>query len=337
LQISPEKKINPASFYSLVFDLIKKICMVTCLVPISTIFLNCDSKKLEREEFISAYNAGIKSERFYRNSLSVSVTSKINSHGPDNLIDNLHSGWCEGKEGNGVGEKIIISTFQRSDLISKIYIKNGLGLARNFKEKNRVKDLEISAAGLKKQIVTLKDDFEIQEFNLISPVAKPDQIHIAFTILSIYPGRINDTCISEIGFSQDLVPTLTGTDIQLNFEVVKMDFTDARKDTYELIFRKDKLVTGKFKTKKTYVGADANSIGEGVWEGGVDSYITVSFESPTTEICLNAYDCKYEYEKRVYQFSVFNPLEAKTLAEPGVPEISATILEWVEAKIEASK
>jgi len=128
--------------------------------------------------------------------------------------DNTKTGWCEGANGDGIGEIII----RGAEITQPMKIWNGLGLSDYFfKANNRVKrarvyvlagrcpDAQQSCQDIK---VLAKHDIELKDVNgfqslplptFSNPGADRPNYLIALEILSVYSGlKFKDTCISEI-------------------------------------------------------------------------------------------------------------------------------------------
>lgn len=147
---------------------------------------------------------------------------------PEKAFDNdLSTSWVEGKEGQGLNEKL---AFHIKKNINSISILPGFGNAKYFKMNNRVKkavlsiykinmaspsELDIIGYNIEKLIKTItldfKDEMKMQSFDIgigevgkfIEPWKGGNTVECGYVgvieIIEVYPGiKWNDTCIAEI-------------------------------------------------------------------------------------------------------------------------------------------
>lgn len=118
-----------------------------------------------------------------------------------NIIDNnISTCWAEGVDGNGIGEKIIITGNQIFNL-NKITINNGYCKNETlYYENNRAKTLKFTFDNDESIIIDLQDGYSSYknefEFNNI------ETYKVTVEIIDVYQGsKWNDTCISDIIFN----------------------------------------------------------------------------------------------------------------------------------------
>lgn len=117
-----------------------------------------------------------------------------------NLIDNSWKSWVEGKNDDGIGEKLTFE-FDKPVPIEKICIRNGYGDLKYFYINNRIKKISVYINGKKINDFTLIDKFNCQNFS----IQKQNVTKIEIEIKDIYPGtKYKDTCISEVYFIREL-------------------------------------------------------------------------------------------------------------------------------------
>jgi len=116
----------------------------------------------------------------------------------------LKSGWCEGKDGNGVGESVMVA-LPKPLKLDTVSIVNGLAMSEaTYKNNNRVSQLTI--IGSDQGQVTLNFDdgvIDYQERNLSSDIVQGGTF--TFRIEGVHAGKANDTCLGDI--------KITGTEV----------------------------------------------------------------------------------------------------------------------------
>lgn len=135
-------------------------------------------------------------------STSTLPTNGINTSSYDatNLIDdNISSCWCEGANGNGIGESVCFSS-------SKDQAVEGFMIWNGYQESDYLYDINARP----KTIAVYADDdyignFELKDFGLRSQKVVLEEPIIAksltIKITDVYPGsKYEDCCISEIDF-----------------------------------------------------------------------------------------------------------------------------------------
>ncbi len=116
-----------------------------------------------------------------------------------NLIDNSWKSWVEGKNNDGIGEKLTFE-FDKAVPIEKICIRNGYGDLRYYYKNNRIKTISVYINGNKINDFTLIDKFNCQNLS----IRKDNVTKIEIEIKDVYPGtKYKDTCISEIYFIRE--------------------------------------------------------------------------------------------------------------------------------------
>jgi hypothetical protein len=111
-----------------------------------------------------------------------------------NLLDNNQTtAWCEGANGNGLGESVAF-TFARPILVRRIDIINGYNKEGRFRVNARAQNLEVSSSE-GSRIATLHDTSGVQEL----PIPNSPTTFIKLTIKSAYPGtQFTDLCLTDI-------------------------------------------------------------------------------------------------------------------------------------------
>lgn len=123
--------------------------------------------------------------------------SEGDRYAPQKAVDNTNQSWCEGADGDGVGNSISIET-KVIGSIKRIYFKNGYGEPKYYKANNRIRELKLKAGGAE-QILLLKDTPDFQAVTLKNPVTARE---VDLEIVSVYHGTsYKDTCLSEVAFA----------------------------------------------------------------------------------------------------------------------------------------
>ncbi len=128
-----------------------------------------------------------------------SEEGKESSFDPRNLFDrSLQTGWCEGADGEGVGESITLE-FGNWVTVDKIEVVNGWAESEDaYNRNNRVSKLRVTAD-------RGNESFELQDgvfdYQFICCSGGMGGSTFTFTIDGAYSGRMNDTCFSEIRLS----------------------------------------------------------------------------------------------------------------------------------------
>ncbi|WP_298817297.1 caspase family protein [uncultured Roseibium sp.] len=120
-----------------------------------------------------------------------------NRYGPGNLFDqNPSTAWVEGVQGNGSGQKILIS-FDRPRRVAGFQITNGYAKNRDIYRKNaRVKTAMVTLSNGSIQDVSLPDDMSANRFTFGAP---QETTWLEFEIGSVFAGsRYADTAVSEL-------------------------------------------------------------------------------------------------------------------------------------------
>ena len=131
-------------------------------------------------------------------------------NGAVNLSDNSWKSWCEGVDGDGIGEKVTFE-FEKPIPLENICFRNGYGDLRFYFVNNRVKKISLYINDKYYKDYTLKDMWNWQELSIY----KKNVSKVDIVIKEVYSGtKYKDTCISEIYFQRDFandyeVPTFT--------------------------------------------------------------------------------------------------------------------------------
>ncbi len=142
----------------------------------------------------------IKPSKITATSTLVENNKEIVFYSADNLTDNTWKSWCEGKNDDGIGEKLTFE-FDKPVPIEKICIRNGYGDLRYYYTNNRIKTISVYINGNKINDFTLIDKFNCQDLS----IGKNNVTKIEIEIKEVYPGtKHKDTCISEIYFIREL-------------------------------------------------------------------------------------------------------------------------------------
>jgi len=113
--------------------------------------------------------------------------------------------WCEGVEGNGIGESLTYRFETNFARITKVKIANGFVLnSGTYYNNARAKKIRLDYNGKPYAILELQDVIGIQTFDVGTLGSGPDAkqpFTLKFTILEAYNGaKYQDLCISEIWF-----------------------------------------------------------------------------------------------------------------------------------------
>jgi len=127
---------------------------------------------------------------------SIDATSVLDpekgTYDQGNIMDMTDDSWCEGKKDAGIGENITVK-LNAPAALKKLFIKNGMGIAKYWAANNRVKQLKVNGS-----TYTLKDE---QGFQSV-PLAGKATDTLTLTIQSVYKGdKWNDTCLAEVALS----------------------------------------------------------------------------------------------------------------------------------------
>jgi hypothetical protein len=115
------------------------------------------------------------------------------SYGPEHLVTGENGAWCEGVDGPGIGESVIIDVNPKPHFRTISIINGYARTADTFRRNGRVKRAHIETADGYKTTITLKDTREPQRFRI--PTSRPQWVK--FTIAEVYPGKSGtDTCIT---------------------------------------------------------------------------------------------------------------------------------------------
>ncbi len=118
----------------------------------------------------------------------------------------MRTPWCEGVDGNGIGEWLLYKFDTNFQRVTTVYIANGFVLNNATYQNNaRAKKIRLDYNGKPYAILELEDVCGIQTFDVGTLGADPElkkPFSLKFTILEAYPGtKYQDLCISEIWFS----------------------------------------------------------------------------------------------------------------------------------------
>ena len=118
------------------------------------------------------------------------------TYGVRNLLDNDQTtAWCEGANGNGIGESITFP-FSAPILLRRIDVINGYNKGDRYKANARVQNVEVAATKVR-QLATLRDTSGVQRL----PVPESATTFVKLTIKSAYAGtRFTDLCLTDIQF-----------------------------------------------------------------------------------------------------------------------------------------
>ncbi len=122
----------------------------------------------------------------------------------DHLNDRTNNSWCEGNTDIGIGEQINIS-YKNSQkvLVENLYIKNGYGDTKYYSLNARIKEFKVIVDGKDMGIMAIPDSPLKQVLKFPIPL---EGNKFTFEILSVYPGKLKDTCISELSLSDFSIP-----------------------------------------------------------------------------------------------------------------------------------
>lgn len=105
----------------------------------------------------------------------------------------LRTAWCEGKKGDGVNETLTLVLHEEVSL-TKVEVAMGFWKSKKlFKANNRPTKLQVVVAG--DVVATL--DTKGKRRKARAKLSASGRI-IGFKIVSVLPGRMRDTCISEV-------------------------------------------------------------------------------------------------------------------------------------------
>ena len=157
--------------------------------------------------------------------------------------------WCEGVEGNGIGEWLLYK--MNPPRVTNIYIANGFVLnSATYANNARAKRLRLDFNGTPKAILELDDVLGIQTFDIESAIGElgngKDNYEIKFTVLDAYNGsKYQDLCISEIWFSgKDVLCFAEGTMVTMS-NGSKKPIEQIRKGHEILCFQGQALATAR--------------------------------------------------------------------------------------------
>lgn len=117
----------------------------------------------------------------------------------------LRTPWCEGVEGNGIGESLTYKFDTNFARITQVKIANGFVLnSGTYYNNARAKKIRLDYNGKPYAILELQDVIGIQTFDVGILGENPElkkPYSLKFTILEAYNGtKYQDLCISEIWF-----------------------------------------------------------------------------------------------------------------------------------------
>lgn len=126
---------------------------------------------------------------------SVLPPSGANSYGPENLVlgGDGTAAWCEGVEGDGIGQRVSIE-IDRGSAFGRLLIVNGYPKsARTFSRNARVRTMRVTTDTGVDRMVNLSDHGDMQPIALGRVAA---HARVELTIVEVYPGsKYRDTCI----------------------------------------------------------------------------------------------------------------------------------------------
>ncbi|EIE01305.1 MULTISPECIES: NADase-type glycan-binding domain-containing protein [Leptospira] len=163
------------------------------------------------------------------------------------LFDDFLDPWCEGTNTEGIGETITLN-FPDKKVIDSFLIKNGYAYGKLFSNNNRVKDIEVEEANGKKYNFTIIDQ---PESSVIRFPEKLETDRLKFIILSVYKGKANDTCISEISINSNEILSDS-----FDENAITKKEADLRKAKEELEYKKE---TAGNDIELTYTNADSQT------------------------------------------------------------------------------
>ena len=132
-------------------------------------------------------------------------SGKGNSYGVGGLLDGRNeTAWCEGVQGDGIGEAVTVRLEAASPLRG-LTIRNGDARSMDHHQRNnRVRVLDLMLISYdereppRSMNVVLRDTADEQHVRL--PWDVPDPRLLELTIAEVYPGtRFKDTCLTELG------------------------------------------------------------------------------------------------------------------------------------------
>ncbi|KYH34985.1 nicotine adenine dinucleotide glycohydrolase (NADase) [Clostridium tepidiprofundi DSM 19306] len=164
---------------------------------------------------------------------NITASSSLEGYSPELIVDNnIKTAWVEGKEKDGVGEWIQLTSNNEFE-ISSISIENGYKKSSDlYLKNNRVKKARLEFSNGETKIVTFEDT------NGFIPPIRFDKIvktkYIKLTILEVYKGtKYSDTCISEmLFFNQPKKETIKEQEspLKLEMEVYKLNMQKTLSD-----------------------------------------------------------------------------------------------------------
>ncbi len=130
-------------------------------------------------------------------SSALPVDGRFDYYGENLLDEDPSTCWCEGAEGNGIGESIKLE-LDSDHPVQKIEIKSGYCKDQNVYTKNsRPKKIKIEFENGKTINAQLEDVYNT--YQEIDVVDAEGSSYVVITILDVYSGTVyTDTCISEI-------------------------------------------------------------------------------------------------------------------------------------------
>ncbi len=126
---------------------------------------------------------------------SVLAPQSDSTYGPRNLADDdPRTAWCEGAQGNGIGESLTIR-IDDGPPFRRLILKNGYGKSPRVYENNgRIRTVAITSDTGLQTTVDLAD----QNDERLVYLPGPAQRWVRLTILDVYPGkRFADTCLGS--------------------------------------------------------------------------------------------------------------------------------------------
>jgi hypothetical protein len=170
-------------------------------------------KAKEQKPYVSGFSGGHnRSEFVFLKPESIKASSSLAENGilysPDQINSNLEQVWAEGKNGQGVNEKLFINPPYQSSIYgcTAIYISIGFVSYEKpylYEENSRPKKINVSVTNKFSFVVDLLDTPSFQTIEFPNTLSTNDVLLIE--ILDVYHGtKYEDTCINNILY--DTIP-----------------------------------------------------------------------------------------------------------------------------------
>jgi len=165
------------------------------ILIIFMVSLHCKEKQLP----IQADKAEITSIQ-----ASSSLKDAKDKYNVNHLRDKSNKSWCEGNADIGIGERItIVYNNPQKVLVENLYIKNGYGDTKYYSLNGRVKEFKILVDDKEMGLVAIPDSSKKEVIKFPTPL---EGNKFSLEIVSIFPGKLKDTCIAELSFADFSIP-----------------------------------------------------------------------------------------------------------------------------------